>query len=96
MFHPPELRVREAERACPVITNIARRASRYNSLAIESRRDILSIAVEVAGLSTEMFQYENDTADNTAVTLRKPGPEGTPAVPLIAICTSQPIYVPLV
>jgi len=96
MFHPPELRVREAERACPVITNITRRASRYNSLAIESRRDILSIAVEVVGLSTEMFQYENDTADNTAVTLREPGPEGTPAAPLIAVCTSKPTSVPLV
>jgi len=96
MFHPPELRVREAERACPVITNITRRASRYNSLAIESRRDILSVAMEVAGLSTDTFEYENDTADNTAVTLRKPGPEGTPAMPMIAVCTSKPTSVPLV
>jgi len=50
--------------------------------------------MEVAELSTDTFEYGNDTADNTAVTLREPGPEGTPAAPLIAVCTSQPTSVP--
>ena len=80
MVNPPELSVREADRACPAITNVARRASRYNSLAIESRHDILSIAVEAAGLSTEMFHYANNTADYTAVTFGEPGSVGDPAV----------------
>jgi len=43
----------------------------------------MSIAVEAAGLTTEMFQYANDTADYTAVTFGEPGSVGDPAVPWI-------------